>query len=131
MATRADAPNKTNRVARLFGLSGESWMRHANPASVWTRFSVLPLLMLAVWSRDWIGLWFLIPLALSLVWLFVNPLFFSPPTLDPQLGLQGRAGRADLVRAQALGAAAAVRLDGAGGRPARCRWWASSPSSTG
>ena len=51
----ADAASSTNRVARVFGLSGQSWMRHANPASVWTRFAVLPLLMLSVWSRDWIG----------------------------------------------------------------------------
>jgi hypothetical protein len=40
------------RVASLFGLKGDRWMRHANPWSVWTRFAVLPLLILAVWSRD-------------------------------------------------------------------------------
>ena len=34
------------RVASLFGLKGDSWMRHANPWSVWTRFAVLPLLIL-------------------------------------------------------------------------------------
>ena len=33
------------RVASLFGLKGDSWMRHANPWSVWTRFAVLPLLI--------------------------------------------------------------------------------------
>ena len=54
-------------------------MRHANPASVWTRFAVLPMLVLSIWSRDWIGILWLIPLALSIVWLFVNPLFFAPP----------------------------------------------------
>ena len=54
-------------------------MRHANPASVWTRFTVLSLLALAVWSRDWIGVWCLIPVALALVWMFVNPLFFNAP----------------------------------------------------
>jgi Family of unknown function (DUF6653) len=40
-------------VTRLFGLEGGTWMRHANPVSVWTRFAVLPLLALAVWSREW------------------------------------------------------------------------------
>ena len=25
-----------NKVAKLFGLTGENWMRHANPWSVWT-----------------------------------------------------------------------------------------------
>jgi hypothetical protein len=60
MSTPA-APSRSNRrtkgtserrVASLFGLKGDSWMRHANPWSVWTRFAVLPLLILAVWSRD-------------------------------------------------------------------------------
>jgi hypothetical protein len=55
-------------------------MRHANPMSVWTRFAVLPLLTLAVWSRDWIGWWCLVPIVLLVVWLVVNPLFFHPPT---------------------------------------------------
>ena len=32
---------RDRRVAKAFGLEGESWMKHANPASVWTRFSVL------------------------------------------------------------------------------------------
>jgi hypothetical protein len=92
VATEAHAPSKTNRVARLFGLSGESWMRHANPVSVWTRFTVLPLLVLAVWSRDWIGLWFLIPLALSVVWLFVNPMLFSPPASTRNWASEGVLG---------------------------------------
>ena len=52
---------KDRKVASLFGLEGDSWMKHANPASVWTRFSVLSILALAVWSRDWIGAWSLIP----------------------------------------------------------------------
>ena len=30
------------RVASLFGLKGDNWMRHANLWSVWTRFAVLP-----------------------------------------------------------------------------------------
>jgi hypothetical protein len=67
------------RVARLFGLQGDSWMRHANPWSVWTRFAVLPLLAVSIWSRDWIGWWCLIPVALSLVFMVVNPLLFPEP----------------------------------------------------
>ena len=54
-------------------------MRHANPCSVITRFAVLPMLALSVWSRDWIGWWCLVPVALSLVFLMVNPLLFAPP----------------------------------------------------
>jgi len=68
-----------NRITHAFGLRGDAWLRHANPASVWTRFAVLPMIVISIWSRDWIGWFCLIPLALSLVWLFVNPLFFAPP----------------------------------------------------
>jgi uncharacterized protein DUF6653 len=64
------------RVARLFGLQGDSWQRHANPISVWTRFAVLPLLALAVWSRSWIGWWSLAAVAAALVFMMVNPLLF-------------------------------------------------------
>jgi hypothetical protein len=67
------------RVARLFGLAGDKWMRHANAYSVWTRFSVLSLIALAIWSRDWIGWWSLIPIVLALTWMMVNPLFFPAP----------------------------------------------------
>jgi hypothetical protein len=35
--------------------SGKSWLRHANPISVWTRFAVLPLLALSIWSRAWVA----------------------------------------------------------------------------
>jgi hypothetical protein len=66
-------------VAKLFGLEGDGWMRHANPVSVWTRFAVLPLLALAIWSREWIGWWSLAAVALALVFMMVNPLLFPPP----------------------------------------------------
>ncbi|HYN96227.1 MAG TPA: DUF6653 family protein [Pilimelia sp.] len=67
------------RVANLFGLSGDNWLRHANAWSVWTRFSVLSLLALAVWSRAWIGWYCLIPVALAVTWMMINPLLFPQP----------------------------------------------------
>ena len=54
-------------------------MKHANPWSVWTRYSVLPLIVLAFWSRMWIGWWCLIPGIISLLWMFFNPVFFNKP----------------------------------------------------
>ena len=77
----ASRPTDTTerRVARLFGLEGDNWMRHANPWSVGTRFAVLPLLALSIWSRDWIGWWCLIPVTVSVAFLMVNPLLFGPP----------------------------------------------------
>jgi Family of unknown function (DUF6653) len=67
------------RLAKLFGLHGDSWLRHANPVSVWTRFAVLPLLAISIWSRDWIGWWSLVPIVLSLVFMIVNPMLFPKP----------------------------------------------------
>jgi hypothetical protein len=67
------------KIARLFGLQGDAWMRHANPVSVWTRFAVLPLLAVSIWSRDWIGLWSLLAVALSLVFMMINPMLFPEP----------------------------------------------------
>jgi hypothetical protein len=67
------------KIARLFGLRDEHWMRHANPISVWTRFAVLPLLVLAVWSRVWIGWWSVLAVVVALVFMMVNPLLFPAP----------------------------------------------------
>jgi hypothetical protein len=72
-------PTLERAAARVFGLHGDSWLRHANPVSVWSRFAVLPLLAAAIWSRDWIGWWCLVPIALAVAWLFVNPLVFPAP----------------------------------------------------
>lgn len=68
---------------RLMGMDDEAWARHANPVSVYSRFSCLPLLVIAIWSRVWIGLWSLIPIALALLWTWFNPrLFGRPKSLD-------------------------------------------------
>ncbi|MBP1929968.1 hypothetical protein J2741_002564 [Methanolinea mesophila] len=57
----------------------EAWARHTNPWSVWTRNTVLPLLILAIWSRVWLGWWALIPVAGALLWTWINPRLFSKP----------------------------------------------------
>ncbi len=44
-------------IARLFRMDDATWLRHANPWSVILRFTVLPLLILAFWSRLWLGWW--------------------------------------------------------------------------
>jgi hypothetical protein len=67
------------RVAKAFGLEGESWMEHSNAWSVWTRFLALPLIVMSIWTRDWIGWWCLVPLALSLVFMVINPRLFKAP----------------------------------------------------
>lgn len=67
------------RIADLFNLNDDNWMRHANPISVWTRYSVLPIMVLALWSRAWIGWWCVAPALVSLLWMFFNPVLFKRP----------------------------------------------------
>lgn len=64
-------------LASLFRMSDEAWRRHANPWSVYTRFAAIPLMILAIWSRIWIGWWALVPVAVIIVWLLINPHVFA------------------------------------------------------
>ena len=71
------------KIARAFALDDVTWLRHANPWSVILRFTVLPILVLAFWSRLWLGWWAVIPIALSLLWIWFNPRIFpAPRSLD-------------------------------------------------
>jgi hypothetical protein len=65
-------------VARLFRMDDEAWRRHANPWSVWTRFAAIPAMLLAIWSRTWIGWWCLVPIVLVVAWLWLNVKVFRP-----------------------------------------------------
>lgn len=67
------------KIARIFNLTEENWEKHSNPWSVWTRYSVLPIIVVAFWSRTWIGWWCLVPGILSILWMFFNPVFFEKP----------------------------------------------------
>ena len=67
------------RIARAFGLEGDAWQRHANPWSVYTRIPIPTLLVAAIWSRNRIGRWSLVPVGLLCAWTAVNPRAFRPP----------------------------------------------------
>jgi hypothetical protein len=78
--------------ARMAGMSDEAWKRHANPWSIWTRFAAIPLGILAIWSRVWIGWWALVPVAVVALWLWWNPHAFAPvekPTAWSSRGIFG------------------------------------------
>ena len=67
------------KIADFFHMTDEVWERHANPWSVWTRYVSLPLLILAIWSRIWLG-WIAIVLVLVvLIWIWLNPRVFPKP----------------------------------------------------
>ncbi len=66
-------------LLRVFLPDDDSWLKHANPWSTWSRFATLPFIILAIWSRVWIGWYCLIPLAILIIWVVINPTFFSKP----------------------------------------------------
>src|ERR1044072_9087226 len=67
------------KIAAFFNLDEEGWQRHSNPWSVITRFTVLPLLVLAIWSHKWFGWWALPAVGVVLLWMWVNPNLFAKP----------------------------------------------------
>jgi hypothetical protein len=79
-------------IARLFRMDDEGWRRHANPWSVYTRFAAIPALILAVWSRTWIGWWSLLPIAGVVLWLFINPHLFPPVSSNHSWATRGIYG---------------------------------------
>lgn len=84
---------------RLMGMDDRSWRRHANPLSVWTRIlTPLPLLILAVWSRVWIGHGAWAAVALVALWVWVNPRFFPPPTHFDSWAARGVLGERLFLR---------------------------------
>lgn len=72
--------NLETRIASAFRMSDEVWAQHANPWSVWTRATVLPLWVLAVWSRVWWSWGSWVAVGLVLLWTWLNPRLFAKPT---------------------------------------------------
>ena len=66
-------------IAKVFSMSDEVWERHANPLSVWTRYSVLPVLVAAFWSRVWLGWWSVFCVGAAFFWVWFNPRMFCKP----------------------------------------------------
>jgi len=67
------------KIANLFQMDDATWARHANPWSVFTRATVLPLLIIAVWSRVWLGAGSLLLIAAVIFWNWLNPRLFPQP----------------------------------------------------
>lgn len=63
------------------------WERHSNPKSGWSRVLVIPVLLYAVYQRNWRLA------AAAIVFTVVNPFLFSPPKDD-------RAWMTRIVRAE-------------------------------
>ncbi|WP_120631395.1 DUF6653 family protein [Ruegeria sp. EL01] len=65
---------------RHLGMDDKTWIKHSNPWSGWTRMTILPLFSLAIWSRVWLGWDALWPIAAVVLWTWLNPRLFRPPT---------------------------------------------------
>lgn len=65
-----------SKIAKKFKLDEKTWMKHANPWSVYTRTFALPFLVIAIWSRIWFGWWSLIFIVVAIIWIWINPLIF-------------------------------------------------------
>jgi len=63
----------------LMGMDDRVWHRHANRWSVYTRIATGFIVFWAFWSYVWLGWWALVPIAVLMAWLWVNPRLFAPP----------------------------------------------------
>ena len=79
-------------MADAMGMDEETWLRHANPWSVWTRFIILPLLALAIWSRVWLDWWSLALVLVLAVWTRYNPRAFPAPKSTKSWGSRAVMG---------------------------------------
>jgi hypothetical protein len=79
-------------IAHAFTMNEDTWARHANPWSVWTRNTVLPALILGVWSRAWLGWYSFIPVGMALFWMWLNPRVFPIPKSTDHWASKGVLG---------------------------------------
>lgn len=78
-----------------------AWARHGNPWSVYSRIAGGSFVFLALWSVFWIGWFSLIPIGLSVAWIYLNPRLFVPPKDAKAWATRGVLGeRAFINRAQ-------------------------------
>jgi Family of unknown function (DUF6653) len=80
------------RLASALSMDDATWIRHANPWSVWTRATVLPLVILAIWSREWLGWLSVGPIVASVAWMWLNPRIFRRPESTDNWASRGVLG---------------------------------------
>lgn len=96
---------------KAMSMDEEAWNRHSNPWSVYSRFTTLPLISLAFWSREWLGFYSIALIALSFLWVWINPRLFSAPATTNNWASMGTFGeRIYLNRAKELIPAHHLRL---------------------
>ncbi|KZN37184.1 hypothetical protein N480_15440 [Pseudoalteromonas luteoviolacea S2607] len=86
-----------NFAAKYFAMSDDVWARHANPWSVWTRYSCLPLLLACLWWRDALQGWFWPLLVVLVLWVWFNPRCFKKPLTTENWASQSVLGERILL----------------------------------
>lgn len=79
-------------LERSMGMDDAAWARHSNPLSGWSRFSILPLLALAIWSHVWLGWHAVWLVGVVILWTWLNPRLFAPPKDNAAWMTQGILG---------------------------------------
>lgn len=77
---------------RLMVMDDDTWARHSNPLSGWSRLTVLPLFAFAICSRDWLGWHSVWAVLLVAAWTWANPRLFRAPTTHDAWMTQGVLG---------------------------------------
>ncbi len=67
------------QLTQWMGMDEDTWQRHANPQSVFSRTLVLPLMLTAIWSRKWLGWKAVFPFCVAMLWNWFNPRLFGKP----------------------------------------------------
>ena len=66
-------------MAAMMLMNEETWQRHANPWSGYSRMLTLPLLVWVLWNRRSLGNWTWIWLGILMIWNWLNPRLFRKP----------------------------------------------------
>jgi len=67
------------RMAAWMLMNDETWQRHANPLSGYSRMLTLPMLVLLLWKRRSLGGWTWVGLLFLMIWNWWNPRAFPRP----------------------------------------------------
>ncbi|WED25333.1 hypothetical protein L3V77_09630 [Vibrio sp. DW001] len=82
----------TKLSEQLMKMDDDSWAKHSNPWSVYTRFTLLPLISISFYSQHWIGSYSWLLVLISLIWVWLNPRLFKAPKQTDNWASRGTFG---------------------------------------
>lgn len=86
---------------KLMAMSDDTWAKHANPWSVYSRLIGGSFVFIALWSPFWIGYWGIPVILMAVLWVRLNPRMFPAPSHTETWAAQAVLGeRAFINRSQ-------------------------------